>query len=127
MVYDLAHVSEWGPYNLHDVGHVSWVGIVLRVCGSCTPPHAGRLRSRFDLVRDLSGTCELFHDIQLRVQFLSVLQYSSPGHVIYRYLGNLPRRTYYMYAPLHHLPSTCRIPTWYTHTVLISGQTGILM
>ena len=22
-LYDLAHVAEWEPYNLHDVGHVS--------------------------------------------------------------------------------------------------------
>ena len=29
-LYDLAHVVRWGPYNLHGVGHVSWVGSVLQ-------------------------------------------------------------------------------------------------
>ena len=28
-LYDLAHVAGWKPYNLHDLGHISWVGSVL--------------------------------------------------------------------------------------------------
>ena len=27
--YDLARVAGWEPYNLHGLGHVSWVGDVL--------------------------------------------------------------------------------------------------
>ena len=23
-VYDLAHVAEWEPYNLHDLTHLGW-------------------------------------------------------------------------------------------------------
>ena len=33
-LYDLAHVAGWEPYNLHDPGHVPWVGSVLQ--RSCT-------------------------------------------------------------------------------------------
>ena len=40
-LYDLAHVVGWEPYNLHDLGHVSWVGSVLN--RSCTTSHNGRL------------------------------------------------------------------------------------
>ena len=29
ILYDLAHVSGWEPYSLHDLGHVSRVGSVL--------------------------------------------------------------------------------------------------
>ena len=39
-LYDLAHVAGWEPYNLHDLGHVSWVGIVLH--RSCTTSRNGR-------------------------------------------------------------------------------------
>ena len=28
-LYDLALVAGWEPYNLHDLGHASWVGSVL--------------------------------------------------------------------------------------------------
>ena len=44
-LYDLAHVAGWEPYNLHDLGHVSWVGSVLY--RSCTTSHIGRLRSKW--------------------------------------------------------------------------------
>ena len=40
-VYDLAHVAGWEPYNLHDLGHVSWVGRGRH--RSCTASHYGRL------------------------------------------------------------------------------------
>ena len=37
-LHDLAHGSEWEPYSLHDLAHVSWVVSVLY--GSCTPPYS---------------------------------------------------------------------------------------
>ncbi|CAN0557913.1 unnamed protein product [Laminaria digitata] len=43
-LYDLAHVARWGVYNLHDLGHVSWVGSVRY--RSCTTSQNGRLGSR---------------------------------------------------------------------------------
>ena len=43
-LYDLAHVAGWQLYNLHDLGHVSWVRPVL--CRSCIAPQSGRLGSR---------------------------------------------------------------------------------
>ena len=43
-LYDLAHVTGWDPYSLHDLGHVSWVGSVLY--RSCTSSHNGKLGSR---------------------------------------------------------------------------------
>ena len=52
-LYDLAHhVVGREPYNLHDLGHVSWVGSVLH--RSCTTSRNGRLGSIDDLDRDLS-------------------------------------------------------------------------
>ena len=42
-LYDLAHVAGWDePYNLHDLGHVSWVGSVLyRSCSTCCDGRLG--------------------------------------------------------------------------------------
>ena len=52
-LYDVAHVVGWELYNLHDLGHVSWVGSALY--RSCTTPHNGRLGSTVDDIdRDLS-------------------------------------------------------------------------
>ena len=28
IVYDLAHVAVWDPYNVHDLAHVSWVDTI---------------------------------------------------------------------------------------------------
>ena len=43
-LYDLAHVAAWGPYSLHGLGQVCWVGFVLQ--RSCTLFYNGRLESR---------------------------------------------------------------------------------
>ena len=40
-LYDLAHVSPWEPYNLHDLGKVFWIGSV--PYRSCTTSHNGWL------------------------------------------------------------------------------------
>ena len=36
-LYDLANVAGWEPCNLHDLGHLSWVGSVLK--SSSTTSH----------------------------------------------------------------------------------------
>ena len=52
-----AHVTAQEPYNLHDVGQISWVGSVLYK--SCTTSHKCRLVSTVDdLDRDLSDACD---------------------------------------------------------------------
>ena len=43
-VWSIAHVAAWEPYNLHDLGQVSWDGSVLY--RSCTASRNGRLGSR---------------------------------------------------------------------------------
>ena len=45
-LYDLARVARWEPYNLQDLGHVSWVGSVLLLLLSFTASDNGRLGSR---------------------------------------------------------------------------------
>ena len=40
----LAPVAGWGPYNLHGIGHVSWVGSGSERC--CTTSQDGRLCPR---------------------------------------------------------------------------------
>ena len=61
--YDLPHASGWEPYDLHDVhdsGHVSWVGSVLLTDTSCTSPQNSMIRSRWSTVdRDLSDVSDL--------------------------------------------------------------------
>ena len=49
--YDTAHAAEWEPYNLHDLGHLSWVWSVLH--RSCTALNMSVSRHRDDLDRDL--------------------------------------------------------------------------
>ena len=54
-LYGLAHVAGWEPYNLPNLGDVSWAGYVLY--RSCTTNQNGRLGSIWsvdDLDRDLS-------------------------------------------------------------------------
>ena len=46
-LYDLAHVAGLEPYNLHGLGHASWVGSVLY--RSCTTFHNGRIGSRWSV------------------------------------------------------------------------------
>ena len=43
-LYDLAHVAGWEQYIPHDLGHASWVGLVLY--RACTTSHSGRLGSK---------------------------------------------------------------------------------
>ena len=60
VICDLAHVAGWGPYYLHDVVQVSWVGPV--IYGSCTSSKTAgyNLRDLSDLsVDDLSDVWKL--------------------------------------------------------------------
>ena len=43
-LYDLDHTAGWEPYNLHDLGQVSWIRSELY--RSWTTSHAGRIGSR---------------------------------------------------------------------------------
>ena len=52
ILYDLAHIAGWNPYNMHDLmhdlmAHVSWVGSVLLIRRSCATSHNGRWRTRW--------------------------------------------------------------------------------
>ena len=38
-LYHLAHAAGWEPYNLHDLGQVSWVGSVLDRSCNTDPAH----------------------------------------------------------------------------------------
>ena len=46
-LYDLAHVTRWEPYDLHDLTHVSAVGSVVHTYRSCTTFHNGGYRTYF--------------------------------------------------------------------------------
>ena len=53
-LYDLAHVAGWGAYNLHELGHVSWVRSVMYRC--CTAYETAGYD--LDVDRDLSDACK---------------------------------------------------------------------
>ena len=54
ILYDLAHVAGWEPYNLHDLGRVSWVGSVPYTDPAQSLATAGEELDYLDDLSDLS-------------------------------------------------------------------------
>ena len=63
MIYSIAHVSGWQPYNLHDLGHISWVGSVLyRSCTTSRRP--GLIYHKYLLQIVIRQTCGVQRGVQ---------------------------------------------------------------